>query len=57
MTDRESQIAEIWGAADAAAVEACCAGWPAEKVPQSAYLSLRREPATEYAEAGDGAAH
>ena len=42
MTKRECQVARFWREADAAAVEACCAGWPADKVPQSAHLSLLR---------------
>jgi hypothetical protein len=52
MTEREGQVAELWRVADAAAVEACCAGWPAERIPQSAYLSLLREPVDEHATTG-----
>ena len=43
MTERESQIAPLWGEANAAAVEACCADWPKDKVPYSAELSLIHE--------------
>jgi hypothetical protein len=43
MTEREHKIAPLWEQADAAAVEACCAGWPEEKTPYSADLSLIHE--------------
>ena len=37
-------IADLWDEADQAAVAACCAGWPAEKVPKTADLELLYEP-------------
>lgn len=40
----ELAICTVWDEADEAAVQACCAGWPADKVPGSADLELVREP-------------
>ncbi|MBB6469466.1 hypothetical protein HNQ96_005356 [Aminobacter lissarensis] len=40
----ELAICTVWDEADHAAVQACCAGWPADKVPSSADLELVREP-------------
>ena len=40
----ELAICTVWDEADQAAVQACCAGWPADKVPGSADLELVREP-------------
>jgi hypothetical protein len=39
LTDREADIAHLWYEADAAAAQACCAGWP--NIPESAALELR----------------
>jgi hypothetical protein len=40
----ELAICTIWDEADQAAVQACCAGWPADKAPSSADLELFLEP-------------
>jgi len=40
MTERESEIADVWSQAHDAAIAACCAGWTA--VPSDAGLSLVR---------------
>jgi hypothetical protein len=40
MTERQVQIANLWGDADQAAVDACCAAWPVEARPDTAYLRL-----------------
>lgn len=42
--EEELAICTLWDEADQAAVQACCAGWPADKVPGSADLELVREP-------------
>jgi hypothetical protein len=42
--EEELAICTVWDGADQAAVLACCAGWPADKVPGSAELELVREP-------------
>ncbi|WP_145721031.1 hypothetical protein [Mesorhizobium tianshanense] len=42
--EEELAICTVWDEADQAAVQACCAGWPADKVPRSAELELVREP-------------
>jgi hypothetical protein len=43
LTERQAVIAKVWEAADEAAVEACCAGWPTDKRPPTAWLSLIHE--------------
>ncbi|MGB3389925.1 MAG: hypothetical protein WBA88_18295 [Pseudaminobacter sp.] len=40
----ELGICGVWDEADQAAVKACCAGWPADKIPGSAELELVQEP-------------
>jgi len=40
----ELAICTVWDEADQAAVQACCAGWDADKIPSSADLELVREP-------------
>lgn len=40
----ELAICTVWDEADQAAVQACTAGWDADKVPNSADLELVREP-------------
>jgi hypothetical protein len=42
--DAELAICHVWDEADQAAVTACCAGWPKEKIPGSADLELVSEP-------------
>ena len=42
--DAELAICHVWDDADQAAVTACCAGWPQEKIPGSADLELVTEP-------------
>ncbi|MER8562431.1 hypothetical protein [Mesorhizobium sp. M0578] len=42
--EEELAICTVWDEADQAAVRACCAGWAADKVPNSADLELVREP-------------
>jgi hypothetical protein len=42
--EEELAICTVWDEADQAAVQACCAGWDADKVPESADLELVREP-------------
>lgn len=42
--DAELEIYHVWDEADQAAVTACCAGWPKEKIPSSADLELVTEP-------------
>lgn len=42
--DAELAISHVWDEADQAAVTACCAGWPQEKIPASADLELVTEP-------------
>lgn len=42
--EEELAICTVWDEADRAAVLACCAGWAADKVPDSADLELVREP-------------
>jgi hypothetical protein len=42
--DAELEICHVWDEADQAAVTACCAGWPKEKIPGSADLKLVTEP-------------
>jgi hypothetical protein len=42
--EEELAICTLWDDADQAAVQACCAGWPADKVPGLADLELVREP-------------
>ncbi len=42
--EEELAICTVWDNADQAAVQACCANWAAEKVPDSADLELVREP-------------
>ncbi|RWQ62417.1 hypothetical protein [Mesorhizobium sp.] len=42
--ETELAICTVWDEADQAAVLACCAGWAADKVPNSADLELVREP-------------
>lgn len=44
MPEEELAICTLWDQADQAAVQSCCAGWPADKVPGSADLELVREP-------------
>lgn len=44
LPEDELAICTVWDEADQAAVQACCAGWPADKVPGSADLELVREP-------------
>jgi hypothetical protein len=39
----ELAICTVWDEADQAAVQACCAGWDADKIPSSADLELVRE--------------
>lgn len=43
--EAELEIYHLWDEADDAAVKACCAGWPLERVPRSASLELISEPA------------
>lgn len=38
------EIAELWDEADTAAVAACCASWPPEKVPSTAELAVVYKP-------------
>lgn len=42
--EEELAICTVWDEADQAAVQACCAGWAADKIPDSAELELVREP-------------
>lgn len=42
--EAELAICTVWDEADRAAVQACCAGWAADKVPNSAELELVQEP-------------
>lgn len=42
--EEELAICTVWDEADQAAVQACCANWAAEKIPDSANLELVREP-------------
>jgi hypothetical protein len=42
--EEELAICTVWDEADQAAVQACCSGWDADKVPDSADLELVREP-------------
>lgn len=42
--EEELAICTVWDEADQAAVQACCAGWAADKVPSSADLELLQEP-------------
>ena len=42
--EAELAICTVWDEADQAAVQACCTGWAADKVPDSAELELVREP-------------
>ena len=42
--EEELAICTVWDEADQAAVQTCCAGWDANKVPDSADLELLREP-------------
>jgi hypothetical protein len=39
-TPRQFELMRLWGAADEAAVAACCSGWDAEQVPDSADLAI-----------------
>jgi hypothetical protein len=39
-----ADICNVWLDADQAAVEACCAGWPKDKIPHIAELALSDEP-------------
>jgi hypothetical protein len=43
LTERQHRIAPLCGEADAAAVEACCVGWPSDRLPATANLSLVHE--------------
>ncbi|WP_050589550.1 hypothetical protein [Mesorhizobium sp. LNHC252B00] len=42
--EAELAICTVWDEADQAAVQACCAGWATDKVPNSAELELVQEP-------------
>ncbi|TIP26223.1 MAG: hypothetical protein E5X67_21410 [Mesorhizobium sp.] len=42
--EAELAICNVWDEADQAAVEACCVGWPADRIPDTADLELVREP-------------
>lgn len=42
--EEELAICTVWDEADQAAALACCAGWPVDKIPNSADLELVREP-------------
>ena len=42
--EQELAICTVWDEADQAAVQACCAGWDADKVPGTADLELVQEP-------------
>ncbi|TIM16666.1 MAG: hypothetical protein E5Y74_31685 [Mesorhizobium sp.] len=49
-TEEEDQAATAWMEASRAALDACCAGWPAEKRPIDANLQLLLDPATQLAD-------
>ncbi|RWI08815.1 MULTISPECIES: hypothetical protein [Mesorhizobium] len=42
--EEELAICTVWDEADQAAVQACCSGWDADKVPSSGDLELVQEP-------------
>lgn len=42
--EAELAICTVWDEADEAALNACCAGWPADRIPRSADLELVNEP-------------
>lgn len=42
--EEELAICTVWDEADQAAVQACCSGWDADKIPSSADLELVGEP-------------
>ncbi|WP_245261348.1 hypothetical protein [Mesorhizobium sp. L103C131B0] len=44
-TEDEDRAATVWLEADEAAATACCAGWPAEKVPHPQVMELINVPA------------
>ena len=49
----ELAICGVWDEADQAAVQACCAGWPADRIPNTAQLELVRESQRFNLTAGD----
>ena len=46
----EGEAAQAWAEAHAAALEACCAGWPEDRKPISVDLSLLMDPETQLAD-------
>lgn len=40
ISDDDLEICDLWDRADQAAVRACCAGWPADRVPETANLEV-----------------
>ncbi|MER9332892.1 hypothetical protein NKJ06_02565 [Mesorhizobium sp. M0293] len=49
-TEEEDEAASAWMEASRAALDACCADWPAEKRPVAADLQLLVDPATQLAD-------
>ncbi|MES0032509.1 hypothetical protein [Mesorhizobium sp. M0040] len=49
-TEKEDKAAQIWMEAQLAALEACCAGWSAEKRPAAADLELPTDPEAQLAD-------
>lgn len=47
LDDRAGDAAHAWGEANAAALEACCAGWPEERKPIDVDLELLIDPETQ----------